>query len=75
MADNVNITAGSGVVIASEDEGGVQYQKVKLTAKGSIEEESIISTTALTLCRMLSFTLALSSSAKASASSIGAMES
>ena len=31
MADGVNITAGSGVVIASDDIGGVQYQRVKLS--------------------------------------------
>jgi len=31
MADGVNITAGSGVVIASDDIGGVQYQRVKIS--------------------------------------------
>lgn len=30
MADNVAITAGSGVSIASDDIGGVQYQRVKI---------------------------------------------
>lgn len=30
MADNVAITAGSGTTIASDDVGGVQYQRVKL---------------------------------------------
>ena len=30
MADNVAITAGSGTTIASDDIGGVQYQRVKL---------------------------------------------
>lgn len=32
MADNVAITAGSGTNIASDDIGGVQFQRVKLTA-------------------------------------------
>src|SRR5690349_6577571 len=31
MSDNVAITAGSGVSIASDDVGGVQYQRVKMT--------------------------------------------
>lgn len=31
MADNVAITAGSGTTIASDDIGGVQYQRVKPT--------------------------------------------
>jgi hypothetical protein len=31
MADNVAITAGSGTNIASDDIGGVQYQRVKLS--------------------------------------------
>lgn len=31
MADNVSITAGSGTTIASDDIGGVQYQRVKPT--------------------------------------------
>lgn len=31
MADNVPITAGSGTSIASDDVGGVQYQRVKVT--------------------------------------------
>lgn len=35
MADNIAITAGSGTTIATEDEGGVHYQKVKLTASGT----------------------------------------
>lgn len=32
MSDNVGITPGSGVLIASDDVGGVQYQRVKLDA-------------------------------------------
>lgn len=42
MADGVNITAGSGVVIASDDIGGVQYQRVKLSqgADGSATDVS-----------------------------------
>ncbi len=32
MADNVAITAGSGTSIATDDEAGVHYQKVKLVA-------------------------------------------
>jgi hypothetical protein len=35
MADNVAITAGAGTTVATEDEGGVHYQKVKLTASGT----------------------------------------
>ncbi len=35
MADNVNITPGSGVIVASDDVGGVQYQQFKLTLGGS----------------------------------------
>ena len=31
MADNVAITAGAGTSIASDDVGGVQHQRVKLT--------------------------------------------
>src|SRR5690348_14873150 len=30
MADNVSITAGSGTSIATDDIGGVQYQRVKV---------------------------------------------
>ena len=30
MADNISITAGSGTTIATDDVGGVQFQKVKL---------------------------------------------
>jgi hypothetical protein len=35
MSDNVPITAGAGTTIATEDEGGVHYQKVKLVAGAS----------------------------------------
>lgn len=31
MTDNVSITAGSGTTIATDDVGGVQYQRVKMT--------------------------------------------
>jgi hypothetical protein len=31
MADNVNITPGSGAVIASDEVAGAQYQRVKVT--------------------------------------------
>lgn len=34
MADNVSITAGSGTNIASDDIGGVQFQRVKMTVGG-----------------------------------------
>lgn len=34
MADNVNVTAGSGVVIASDDVSSVHYQKIKVDAGG-----------------------------------------
>ena len=30
MAENVNITPGSGDVVAADDVSGVKYQKVKL---------------------------------------------
>lgn len=30
MADNVSVTAGTGTVIATDDVGGIQYQRVKL---------------------------------------------
>lgn len=42
MADGVNITAGSGVVIASDDVGGFQYQRVKISqgADGSATDVS-----------------------------------
>jgi hypothetical protein len=35
MADTVAITAGTGTAIATQDEGGVHYQEVKLVASGS----------------------------------------
>jgi len=41
MADNVAITAGTGTSIATEDEGSVHYQKVKLTASGSGTTEAL----------------------------------
>ena len=31
MADNVNITPGSGATVAADDVSGVLYQRVKLT--------------------------------------------
>lgn len=31
MADNVQITAGSGTIIAADDVSGVEYQRVKVT--------------------------------------------
>lgn len=42
MADNVNITPGSGAVIASDEVAGAQYQRVKLTwgADGTANETS-----------------------------------
>lgn len=42
MADNVAITAGSGTSIASDDIGGVQYQRVKVSwgADGSANDAS-----------------------------------
>ena len=30
MANNVNVTEGSGKTVGTEDIGGVQYQKIKL---------------------------------------------
>lgn len=41
MADNIAITAGAGTSVATEDEGGVHYQKVKLTASGSGTTEDL----------------------------------
>lgn len=41
MSDNIAITAGSGTTLATEDEGGVHYQKVKLTASGSGTTEAL----------------------------------
>jgi hypothetical protein len=36
VADNITLASGSGgSVVATEDEGSVHYQKVKLTASGS----------------------------------------
>lgn len=35
MADNVEITAGSGTPIATDDVGGIQYQRVKLDLGGN----------------------------------------
>jgi hypothetical protein len=42
MADNVAITAGSGTSIATDDVGGVQYQRVKMVwgADGSVNDTS-----------------------------------
>jgi hypothetical protein len=42
MADNVAITAGTGTNIATDDIGGVQYQRVKMTwgADGSANDAS-----------------------------------
>src|SRR3990167_2567020 len=34
MADNVAITAGSGTSIATDDDSGVQYQKIKIDVGG-----------------------------------------
>lgn len=42
MADNINVTQGSGTIIATDDIGGVQYQRVKLSqgADGSATDVS-----------------------------------
>lgn len=42
MADNVQITAGSGTSIATDDVGGIQYQRTKVTfgADGSATDVS-----------------------------------
>jgi hypothetical protein len=34
MADNIVITPGVGATVATDDVGGVQYQKVKLDGGG-----------------------------------------
>lgn len=34
MVDNVSVTPGAGVVIATDDVGGIQYQRVKLDLGG-----------------------------------------
>jgi len=31
MADNVAITAGTGTIVATDEAGGAQYQRVKIT--------------------------------------------
>ena len=42
MADNITLDTGSGgSVLATEDEGGVHYQKVKLTASGTGTTEEL----------------------------------
>lgn len=41
MADNVPITAGSGTSIATDDAGGAQYQRVKLT-DGTADSTAVI---------------------------------
>lgn len=46
MADNLAITAGTGTTIATEDEGGVHYQKIKLVSGESGSTEAITGTTA-----------------------------
>lgn len=42
MADNVNITPGSGIVVASDDVGGVQYQRFKLDIGGDGVSKPVI---------------------------------
>lgn len=39
MADNINITSGSGLVIKTDDVGGVHYQQIKLV-DGNLESTS-----------------------------------
>ena len=34
MADNIQVTAGSGTTIATEDVSGVQHQKIKIEFGG-----------------------------------------
>jgi hypothetical protein len=41
MADTLDITAGTGTTIATQDEGGVHYQEVKLTASGTGTTEAL----------------------------------
>ena len=41
MADNVAVTEGSGKIIKTEDEGGFQYQVIKLAASGSGTTENL----------------------------------
>jgi hypothetical protein len=43
MADNVNITPGSGATVAADDIGGVLYQRVKVShgADGSATDTSV----------------------------------
>lgn len=47
MADNVNVTPGSGATIATDDVGGVQYQRVKLDIGGDGATSPITATSAL----------------------------
>jgi len=41
MADTLDITEGTGTTIATQDEGGVHYQEVKLTASGTGTTEAL----------------------------------
>jgi hypothetical protein len=45
MADNVEVTAGTGTTIAADDVGGVLYQRVKL-AQGADGSATDVSTAA-----------------------------
>jgi hypothetical protein len=47
MADNVEITAGSGTTIATDDVGGVQYQKVKVDFGGDGASAPVTAATGL----------------------------
>ena len=51
MADNVAITAGSGTDIATDDVGGVHYQKIK-PAYGAADSATLVSETAPLPVRM-----------------------
>ena len=42
MADNVNVTAGSGVVVRSDEVGGVQIQVVKIALGGDGAEDNLV---------------------------------
>lgn len=61
MADNINVTQGTGTIIATDDVAGVQYQRVKLSqgADGSATDVSSASPLQVTLANTGSNTTAV----------------
>lgn len=52
MADNVEITAGSGTTVAADDIGGVKYQRMKISvgADGTANDASVTYPLPVTAC-------------------------